>query len=250
MSLAGKRAVVTGAASGIGAACAVRLARDGADVAVMDINPAGLDGTAARIEAEGRRCLPVTVDLMDRAALRDAFARVKAELGSIDILNNVAGGSSRKGRVGFGDADDERWDSVVGLNLTATADCCRLVINDMKARGEGRIINTGSEYAFRGGFGFTEYVAAKKGVIGLTQCLSVELAPFRVTANTVCPGITNTPALTKLPKEHIEAAVERNPMQTMCEPEDIAHAVSFFASPGAWFVTGNFILVDGGRIHI
>ncbi len=247
MSLDGKVAVVTGAAGGIGRASAVRLAQDGADVAVLDVNEAGLTETAAAITATGRRCVPVVVDLFERVAISEAFARVKRELGFIEILHNNAGGRLREGAQPFDTASAQQWDYVVDLNLRAVADCSREVVSEMKAERRGRIINTSSEQAYRGGPGFTEYAAAKAGLLGFTRSLALELAPYEVTVNAVCPGITRTAALDALPAGRLEASMAEVPMGRMVEPEEIAHAVSFFASPGAGFVTGEHLLVTGGR---
>ena len=250
MSLRGKVAVVTGAASGIGRACAIRLARDGADIGIMDLNEKGLKETAALVEAEGRKCVPVAFDLLDRSALKSAFEQVKQELGFIEILHNNAGGSLRKENKPFLHADADQWDYFISLNLTAAADCTREVVGDMKERRTGRIINTSSERAFLGGPGMTDYSAAKAGLLGFTKSLALELAKYRITVNAVCPGITRTPILDNLPEDYIKKSVETVPLQRMGEPEEIAHAVSFFASAGAGYVTGEHLLVTGGRtIH-
>ena len=169
MSLAGKNAVVTGAASGIGRASALRLAQDGADVAVLDLAAEGLDETARQVRELGRRCIPVVVDLLDRSALVAAFERAKAELGFLEILHNNAGGSLRKDVRPFPKSSADQWDYFLGLNLRVAADCSREVVPAMIERRAGRIINTSSEQAYRGGPGFTDYAAAKSGLLGLTR---------------------------------------------------------------------------------
>jgi len=247
MSLQGKNAVVTGAASGIGRASAVRLAKDGADVAVVDLNEEGLKETAKLVEAEGRNCMVVPLDLLDRSALRAAFDKIKSELGAIEVLHNNAGGSLRKDMRRFPNADADQWDYLIGLNLTSAADCSREVVNDMKERRSGRIINTASEQAFRADPVFTDYTAAKAGLIGFTKSLALELAPHNVTVNAVCPGVTRTPIVDRLPKEHIERSLQSIPMGRMAEPEEIASVVSFLAGPDASYVTGEHIMVTGGR---
>lgn len=250
MSLDGKVAVVTGAASGIGRASAIRLAQDGADMAVMDLNADGLKETAKLVEETGRKCLPVAFDLLDRQALASAFNQVKQELGFVEILHNNAGGSLREENKPFPAADAAQWDYFIALNLTAAADCTRAVVGEMKERRTGRIINTSSERAFIGGPGMTDYSAAKAGILGFTKSLALELARYQITVNAVCPGITRTPILDRMPDEYLKKSVESVPLQRMAEPEEIAHAVSFFASPGAGYVTGEHLLVAGGRtIH-
>ncbi len=247
MSLEGMNAVVTGAASGIGRACAVRLAQDGADVAILDINSDGLEGTRRLIEETGNRCLPVTVDLLDRTAIRSAFDTVKEELGHVAILHNNAGGSLREGIRTFPKSDYDQWDYMLTLNLRQATDCTREVINEMIAAKYGRIINTSSEMAFRTNFGMTDYTTAKAGLLAFTRSLANEVGRYQVTANAVCPGVTRTPLAEAMPKAHMEQSLATIPLGRWAEPEEIAHAVSFFASPGASYVTGEYLLVAGGR---
>ena len=247
MSLEGKVAVVTGSASGIGQASAIRLAQDGAEVALIDVNEAGLAETKASIEALGRKCLALTVNLLSRDEIKSAFERITSELGGVDILHNNAGGPFRGKTRGFLKAETDQWDEVLALNLRAAADCTREVIGSMKERGWGRIINTSSEQAFKGGPGFTDYSAAKAGLLGFTRSLALEVAPFGVTVNAVCPGVIKTGITDGMPEDRIQASLSTIPAGRLGSSEEIAHAVSFFASPGASYVTGEHLLVAGGR---
>ncbi len=247
MTLEGTVAVVTGAASGIGRASAARLAEDGADVAIVDLNTDGLEGTRALVEAHGRRCLAVQVDLLDRQSISAGFGEIERGLGPVDILHNNAGGPARGKTRTFPNATTDQWDEVLALNLRSVADCTREVIGGMKERRNGRIITTSSEQAFKGGRGFTDYSAAKAGVLGFTRSLALEMAPYGVTVNAVCPGVIRTGLTDNMPDEYIQGTLSSIPMGRMGEPEEIAHAVAFFASPGAGYVTGSYLLVAGGR---
>ncbi|MEM7098522.1 MAG: SDR family NAD(P)-dependent oxidoreductase [Pseudomonadota bacterium] len=250
MSLENQIAVVTGAASGIGRASAARLAQDGADVAIVDLNEEGLEGTRQLVEEAGRRCLPVTANLLDRAAISAAFTEVEKRLGPVSVLHNNAGGAARGTTRSFPNATVEQWDEVLTLNLRQVADCTREVIGGMKERGYGRIVLTSSEQAFKGGPGFTDYAAAKSGLLGFTRSLALEMAKYQVTVNAICPGVIRTGITDGMNPALIEASLSTIPMGRIGEPEEIAHAVSFFASPGASYVTGAYLLVTGGRtIH-
>ncbi len=185
MSLQGKIALVTGAASGIGRACAIRLARDGADIAILDRNEEGRRETARLVEAEGRRCRAETVDLLDREETRMAFSRVREALGFIEVLHNNAGGAVGGLPRAFPGSTPEQWDAYLDLNLRVAADCSRIVVPEMIERGAGRIINTSSERAFQGRPGFTDYSSAKAGLLGFTKSLALELVPHGITVNAV-----------------------------------------------------------------
>ena len=250
MSLDGKIAVVTGSAGGIGRACAIRLARDGADIGVLDLKEEALAETKALVEKEGRRCEAIAVDLLDRDATASAFDRLRNALGFLEILHNNAGGAAGGMPRTFPKADFAQWDAYLDLNLRVAADCTRLVLPEMIERRSGRIINTSSERAFLSAPGMTEYSAAKAGLLGFTKALALDVAKHGITVNAICPGIIRTPLTDAMPKERIEASIASVPAGRIGEPEDIAHAVSFLASPGASYVTGEHLLVTGGRtIH-
>lgn len=190
----------------------------------------------------------MTADLLDRDAIDLALAKVRSELGKIDILHNNAGGSTHyQGKHGFVHATTDQWDQIVGLNLRAVADCTRADIVDMKEKGAGRVIITASEMAFRGGPGFTEYSSAKAGVLGFTRSLAMEVGKYGITVNAICPGVIRTPALDAFPEEAVKTTITEIPVQRLGEPEDIANAVSFLASDQASYVTGTSLLVTGGR---
>lgn len=148
MSLAAQTAVVTGSAAGIGRACAIRLAEDGADIAALDIDDAGVRETARLVEATGRRCVPIAVDLLDRTSLSDAFAQVADELGSVSVLHSNAGGTGGEPVRTFAKSEVGQWDRLTQLNLGQNIDCIRQVVNEMIDARYGRIIITSSEMAW------------------------------------------------------------------------------------------------------
>lgn len=247
MSLAGQVAVVTGAAKGIGRACAVRLAHDGADVAILDIDEAALAETEAQVEAEGVRCEAIGLDLTDRDQIVAAFERVTTTLGPVSVLHSNAGGAAGVQPRTFAKAAIEQFDQTIALNLTQNVDCVRQVLPAMIDAGYGRIVVTSSEMAFRSGFAMSDYAAAKAGLLGFVRNLANEVGRYGVTVNAVCPGPIRTDLTSSMPEEHQARVAAQVPLGRFGEPEEIAHAVSFLASPGASYVTGESLVVSGGR---
>lgn len=245
--LAGKIALVSGAANGIGRASALRLAREGADLVVVDREGDPLRGVVRAIEGAGRRALSITADWTDAAAVRDAFAGARRTFGCIDILFNNVGQSARERASEFSLSQEDTWRFVIEISLLTTMRATREVVEEMRARRSGRIINMSTESAFYGDIGFADYAAAKMGVVGFTRALARELAPFRVNVNAVCPGAIRTRAHDRLPAEVIDRVRNSVPMGYVAEPEDVAGAVAFLASDDARYITGQSILIDGGR---
>jgi len=240
-------AVVTGAANGIGRASALRLAREGADLALVDREGDTLQGVARDVEAAGRQVLPITADWTDAGAVHAAFAAIRQRFGRIDILFNNVGQSARERASEFHVSTEETWRFVVEVSLVATMRATRLAVEVMRARRSGRIVNMSSESAFYGDVGFVDYAAAKMGVVGFTRSLARELAPFHVNVNVVCPGAIRTRAHDRLPKDVIDKVRNSVPMGYVAEPEDVAGVVAFLASDDARYITGQSILIDGGR---
>ncbi|MET7508501.1 3-oxoacyl-ACP reductase FabG [Streptomyces albidoflavus] len=242
-------AIVTGAARGIGAATARRLARDGFAVAVLDLDEAACAETVAAVGKEGGRALAVGADVADADAVDAAVARVAGELGPPVVLVNNAG-ITRDNLLFRMDATD--WDAVIGVHLRGAFLMSRAAQAYMTKAGWGRIVNLSSVSAL-GNRGQANYSAAKAGLQGLTKTLAVELGKFGVTANAVAPGfvVTEMTAATAerlgVPFEEFKAArAAATPVARVGHPEDIAHAVSFFASEEAGFVTGQVLYVAGG----
>ena len=245
--LTGKIALVSGAANGIGRASALRLARDGATLCVVDREHDALQEVAHAVEGLGRRALAIQADWTDVTAVRDAFGQARRAFGRIDILFNNVGQSARERATEFHLSQEETWRFVIEISLLTTLRATREVVEEMRARRSGRIVNMSTESAFYGDIGFVDYAAAKMGVVGFTRSLARELAPFQVNVNAVCPGAIRTRAHDRLPKEVIDKVRTSVPMGYVAEPDDVAGVVAFLASDDARYVTGQSILIDGGR---
>ena len=240
-------AAVTGAAQGIGRAIALRLAADGNDVALLDIDGERLAEVAAEIDGMGRRALPLPTDMLDRAAIKASFGQVADDFGPVEILVNNVGQSARERAAPFWEAGAELADFLVKICLHTAMDSAREVVPAMREASWGRIVNIASDSAYIGSKSSAAYAAAKAGVIGFTRSLSRELAEKRITVNAVAPGYIKTRANELLPQRFVKKAIEETPLGFLGEPDDIAHAVSYFASDGAGYCTGQTLIVNGGR---
>ncbi|PZQ46447.1 MAG: short-chain dehydrogenase [Rhodovulum sulfidophilum] len=245
---AGRAVAVTGAAHGIGRAIAMAFAAGGADLALFDIDAEALGETAATLRAKGGRVLEVPGDLLDPERVVAGFAEAAEALGPVDILVNNLGQTARENYSDFCEARVETLDFVLAISLRAALHCARRVVPGMRDRGWGRVISISSDAALNGDAGCVDYAAAKAGILGFTRALAREMAPHGVTANAVCPGATRTRAMERIPPEAYERARRAIPMGALCEPEDIANAVIFLASDRARFITGQTLLVNGGRV--
>jgi NAD(P)-dependent dehydrogenase (short-subunit alcohol dehydrogenase family) len=245
--LAGRIAVVSGAANGIGRASALRLAREGADLVLVDREADPLQEAARAVEATGRQALSITADWTNADAVRDAVTAARRRFGRIDFLFNNVGQSARERASEFHHSVEETWRFVIEVSLLTTMRATRLVVDEMRERRSGRIVNMSSESAFYGDVGFVDYAAAKMGVVGFTRSLARELAPFQVNVNAVCPGAIRTRAHDRLPREVIDKVRTSVPMGYVAEPDDVAGVVAFLASDDARYITGQSILIDGGR---
>jgi 3-oxoacyl-[acyl-carrier protein] reductase len=242
-------AIVTGAARGIGAATAKRLAHDGFAVAVLDLDEEAAAKTAAEITGDGRRAIAIAADVADAAAVSAAVTRVASELGNPTVLINNAGVT--RDNLLFKMTEND-WDTVLNVHLRGAFLMSRAVQAYMTEAKWGRIVNLSSTSAL-GNRGQTNYSAAKAGMQGFTKTLAIELGRFNVTANAIAPGFIVT-EMTKATAERLKvsfedmqnAAAAQIPVGRVGKPEDIAHTVSFLVSEGASFVSGQVIYVAGG----
>lgn len=244
-----KVAIVTGGASGIGLAIARRLGRDGARVAVFDLNSADAEAAAGKIRADGGSAIAVEADVADRDSVDRAVAEVRSQFGPVTILVNNAG---KEGFQPFLKITEETWNGILAVNLTGTFHCCQSVLPDMIDAGWGRIVNISSSSAHSGQPLMTHYVASKAGVIGFTKALALEFGPKGITVNTIPPGFIDTPMTRRNEKKGllgpgVDYHASQTPVRRPGLPEDIAAACAFLVSEEAGYVTGQVMGVNGGR---
>lgn len=270
MQLEGKVALITGAARGLGRACASRFAAEGAHLALLDVAapiagvpyPLGsasqLDHTLELCREQGAAALAMTADVRDIASVREAVTRTLARFGRIDVVVNNAGIAAPSGKAAH-EIDEDEWQLMIDIDLSGAWRVIRCAAAGMLERRSGSIVNVASTAGVVGYRHFAGYVAAKHGVIGLTRAAALDFAPFQVRVNAICPGSVRDDAdvegrmLSEIARslsvpvdEHEETFVQAQPMNALIEPDDIASAAVWLACDGSRRVTGSVLTVDGG----
>jgi NAD(P)-dependent dehydrogenase (short-subunit alcohol dehydrogenase family) len=241
-------AIVTGAANGIGAATALRLGQEGAAVVVADRDVSMAETTAAAIQKAGGRATAVAVDVSVRAQVEAMLDAAIAAYDHVDVLANIAGVAQDEH---FLEITDEWWDRTLAVNLTGVFYCSQIVARHMVALGiEGRIVNMASTNGLVGEELLAHYNASKFGVVGLTMTMAIDLAPYNIRVNSVCPGLIAT-RLTKESRDNpawVESYLPKIPLKRFGTPEEVASAVAYLASTDSGFITGHQLVIDGGQL--
>jgi len=251
LSLEGKVAVITGGASGIGRGTALLLASAGAAIAILDVDESGGIEVAGKIEAGGGTARFYRCDVTSDEDCRKAVDAVVADFGRIDILFNNAGVAIRKNTIDLSEAE---WDRAIDINLKGIFLVSRHVIPHMKRAGGGSIINTGSGWSLKGGPDAVSYCASKGGVLNMTRAMAIDHGADNIRVNCVCPGDIDTPLLRSEcrqlgadEKSFMDEAADR-PIRRVGTPEDVARAVLFLAGEMSSWITGSYLVVDGGGL--
>lgn len=253
MRLSGRNAIITGGAAGLGLAIAQAFTREGGSVALLDIDGAKAEASAAGLASAGARAIGIAADVADREAVNAAVSRARLELGSLDILVNNAA------IAGFGRVDNtsvDEWDRILAVNLTGTFLVSRAVVPIMLEHSRGAIINLGSIAGLVGVAGMAAYSATKGAVVGLTRQMAADYSGRGIRVNCICPGIVPRTDMGRTvlgtdPNDEARARrLAKYPIGRLAEPEDIAAAAVFLASDEASFVTGVAFAVDGGMTAI
>jgi NAD(P)-dependent dehydrogenase (short-subunit alcohol dehydrogenase family) len=247
MRLKGRVAIITGGARGIGKACSLRFAEEGACIVLADV----LDGTRAKDEIvkNGGEAITAYTDVSDEESTKEMVRTALERFGRVDILMNNAGVFAGLGKKPFFEISSEEWDQVLSINLKGMFHCCKAVYPQMKKQGKGKIINVTSSTFFQGVPYFLHYVSSKGGVIALTRALAREVGDSGIGVNAIAPGLTSSEAVRgnpMYPEEYLKAAAAGRCFKRPEVPEDLTGTAVFLASDDSDFITGQTINVDGG----
>src|SRR5271157_74510 len=245
MKLEGRVALITGASQGIGHACALALAREGATVAVAARNRQKLDELVAEIAAAGGKAAAFVMDVSDEEQVKSGIKTALVQCGKIDVLVNNAGITRDQLLMRMKRAD---WDAVLNTNLTSAYLCTQQAITSMLKQRWGRIINITSVFGQTGQAGQANYAASKAGLIGLTMAVAREIGSRNITCNAVAPGFIETAMTSTLSDEIKQSALKMIPLNRIGTPEEVANCVAFLASEEAGYITGHVLNVNGGML--
>ena len=241
-----RSALVTGSSRGIGRAVVLELARQGWPVCVNYLeHREAAEETVSLLRSEGRTAMAFQADVSNRAAVSEMVRAASETLGPVELLVNNAGVA---GQCLFQDITDELWERYLGVNLGGARNAIQAVLPHMISEKRGCIVNISSIWGLRGASCETAYACTKAALIGLTRSLALELAPSGIRVNCVAPGVIDTDMVQVLGRETLRDLAEQTPLGRLGTPEDVAHAVAFFASEGASFVRGQGVSADGGFI--
>jgi 3-oxoacyl-[acyl-carrier protein] reductase len=236
-------AVVTGAGRGIGQAIALKLAAAGADIACVDLKLEFCAETVQKVQGLGRKAWAFAANVSDAASVEATAEQILTTAGKVDILVNNAGITKDGLLMRMSEAD---WDAVLDINLKGTFLFTKALVRSFLKQRSGRIVNIASVIGLIGNAGQCNYGASKAGVIGFTKSCAREVASRGITVNAIAPGFIQTPMTDKLTQEQKDGIIKQVPLASLGQPEDVAAAVLFFASPGARYITGQVLPVDGG----
>lgn len=240
-------AIVTGGARGLGRLFCVSMAAEGAKIVVVDILEKEAQDTAQEIRQSGGEVLPLKVDVTSEKETRLMAEKTIKEFGRIDILINNAAMFYGIGRKPFMEVSPEQWDQLMAVNLKGPFLCTRAVFPKMKEQRNGKIINLASETAFTGSTGLIHYVTSKGGIISFTRSLAAEMGQYGICVNSIAPGLTDTEAGRTLLGDTKKYDVSRTPLGRLEQPQDLVGAIIFLASKESDFITGQALVIDGGR---
>jgi NAD(P)-dependent dehydrogenase (short-subunit alcohol dehydrogenase family) len=243
MKLEGKKAIVTGAGQGIGRSIALRMAQEGADVVIAEMNPETGSRVQGEVERLGRKALFISADVADPGKVQGMVDQVLRAWKRIDILVNNAGFDRPASLL---KVKEEDWDAVLGVHLKGTLNCIQAVATHMIENKYGKIINIASVWGKSGAVSEISYSSAKAGIIGLTKSVARELGRYQINVNVVLPGFILTPTVSKMAEKYRDMIIENTPFKRVGKPEEVANVVAFLASDEASFMTGAAVEVSGG----